>query len=81
MASASTQEETPVTPAGRFSHAWRALRHRNYRLFFGGQLVSLVGTWMQMVAEGWLVYQLSNSSSAIAGGAFVVLGKNAPNAT
>ncbi len=45
---------------------WRntfaAFRHRNYQLFFGGQLVSLVGTWMQMVAEGWLVYQLSHSS-------------------
>ncbi|CAN5155265.1 MFS transporter [soil metagenome] len=38
-----------------------AFRHRNYRLFFCGQLVSLVGTWLQMVAEGWLVYDLSNS--------------------
>ncbi len=40
----------------------RALRHRNYRLFFGGQLVSLVGTWMQMVAQSWLVYRLTGSS-------------------
>lgn len=38
---------------------WRALRHRNYRLFFGGQLVSLIGTWMQSVAQGWLVLQLT----------------------
>jgi MFS family permease len=38
---------------------WRALRHRNYRLFFGGQLVSLVGTWMQAVAQSWLVLQLT----------------------
>ncbi|MBA3877192.1 MAG: MFS transporter [Anaerolinea sp.] len=38
---------------------WRALRHRNYRLFFAGQLVSLVGTWMQSVAQGWLVLQLT----------------------
>ena len=37
----------------------RAFRHRNYRLFFGGQLVSLVGTWMQTVAQGWLVLQLT----------------------
>ena len=37
----------------------RALRHRNYRLFFGGQLVSLVGTWMQTVAQAWLVLQLT----------------------
>ena len=38
---------------------WRALRHRNYRLFFSGQLVSLVGTWMQAVAQSWLVLQLT----------------------
>jgi MFS family permease len=40
----------------------RALRHRNYRLFFGGQLVSLIGTWMQSVAQSWLVYRLTGSS-------------------
>jgi MFS family permease len=40
----------------------RALRHRNYQLFFGGQLISLVGTWMQVVAESWLVYRLTGSS-------------------
>jgi MFS family permease len=38
----------------------RAFRHRNYRLFFGGQAVSLVGTWMQQVAQGWLVLQLTH---------------------
>ena len=38
----------------------RAFRHRNYRLFFGGQLVSLVGTWMQQVAQAWLVLDLTN---------------------
>jgi len=37
----------------------RAFRHRNYRLFFAGQAVSLVGTWMQQVAQGWLVLQLT----------------------
>ncbi len=37
----------------------RAFRHRNYRLYFGGQLVSLVGTWMQTVAQGWLILQLT----------------------
>ena len=36
----------------------RALRHRNYRLFFSGQLVSLVGTWMTRLATGWLVFRL-----------------------
>ena len=42
--------------------AFRALRHRNFRLFFGGQLVSLIGTWMQTVAQAWLVLKLSDSS-------------------
>jgi MFS family permease len=41
------------------SPSWRAFRHRNYRLFFGGQAISLVGTWMQQVAQGWLVLQLT----------------------
>jgi len=43
----------------------RALRHRNYRLFFSGQLVSLVGTWMQSVAESWLVYRLTGSAALL----------------
>ncbi len=38
----------------------RALRYHNYRLFFGGQIVSLVGTWLSMVASSWLVYRLSS---------------------
>ncbi len=45
--------------------SWRdtfaALKHRNFRLFFAGQLVSLIGTWMQSTAQGWLVYQLTGS--------------------
>lgn len=40
----------------------RTLKYRNYRLFFGGQIVSLIGTWMQTVAIGWLVYRLTNSA-------------------
>ncbi len=44
------------------SHAWRALRHRNFRLFFGGQTISLIGTWMTRVATSWLVYRLTKSS-------------------
>ena len=39
----------------------RALRHRNFQLFFGGQLISLIGTWMQNVALAWLVYRLTGS--------------------
>jgi MFS family permease len=41
---------------------FRSLKYRNYRLFFGGQSISLIGTWMQRVAMGWLVYRLSNSA-------------------
>ena len=44
------------------SHAWRALRHRNFRLFFGGQSISLIGTWMTRIATSWLVYRLTKSS-------------------
>jgi MFS family permease len=42
-------------------HTFRALRYRNYRLFFWGQLVSLSGTWMQQTAMSWFVYQITNS--------------------
>src|SRR5512135_2985492 len=38
-----------------------ALRHRNFRLFFFGQGTSMVGTWMQNIAQGWLVLELTNS--------------------
>jgi MFS family permease len=50
-------------PIGRVTwrHTFRALRHRNYRLFFWGQLVSLIGTWMQQTAMSWFVYQITNS--------------------
>ena len=46
------------TPAPRLT---RALKHRNYRLFFGGQSISLVGTWITRVATSWLVYRLTGS--------------------
>ncbi len=45
----------------RFSQTFRALKSRNYRLIFIGSIISFVGTWMQMVAVGWLVYRLTNS--------------------
>jgi MFS family permease len=47
---------------GRFSHAWRALKYRNFRLFFVGQSVSLIGTWMTRLATSWLVYRLTGSA-------------------
>ena len=40
----------------------RALRYRNYRLFFGGQVVSLVGSWITTTATNWLVYRLTGSA-------------------
>ena len=43
-------------------HAGRAFQHRNYRLFFAGQLMSLMGTWIQTVAQSWLIYQLTGSA-------------------
>jgi MFS family permease len=46
----------------KIGFALRALRHRNYRLFFCGQLLSLIGTWMTQVATSWLVYRLTNSA-------------------
>jgi MFS family permease len=51
-------------------HVFRALRHRNYQLFFSGQLVSLIGTWMQTVAESWLVYRLTGSPALLGVTAF-----------
>jgi MFS family permease len=48
--------------AERLAYVLRALRHRNYRLFFGGQLISVCGTWMQVVAQSWLVYRLTGSA-------------------
>lgn len=51
----------PAAPRD-FSHAWRALRHRNFRLFFAGQSISLVGTWMTRIATAWLVYRLTRSA-------------------
>jgi len=43
----------------------RAFRHRNYRLYFFGQIISLTGTWMQSVAQSWLVYRLTGSASML----------------
>ena len=40
----------------------RSLRHRNFQLFFSGQLISLIGTWMQTIAQAWLVYRITGSS-------------------
>ena len=43
------------------NHALRAFRHRNFRLFYAGQAISLIGTWIQQIALSWLVYRTTGS--------------------
>lgn len=52
---------TPSPASNKFPRVLAALRHYDFRLFWFGQLISLVGTWMQVVGQGWLVLQLTNS--------------------
>ncbi|WP_129674162.1 MFS transporter [Candidatus Chloroploca sp. Khr17] len=56
---------SPAVTDSRLPQFLRALRHRNYRLFFIGQLISLIGTWMQSVAQGWLVLRLTDSPALL----------------
>jgi MFS family permease len=58
----NTVSSEAVGQGGRFSHAWRALRHRNFKLFVSGQSISLIGTWMTRLATSWLVYRLTGSA-------------------
>jgi len=61
--SAPTSSTTsPPADKPGLSHAWRALRSRNFRLYFSGQTVSLIGTWMTRLATSWLVYRLTGSA-------------------
>src|SRR5260370_32085817 len=57
----------PITRNGEFrlSTRWRALQHRNFRLFFAGQLASLIGTWMQSAAQLWLGDLLTDSRARL----------------
>jgi MFS family permease len=57
----SIQQDARPAAGLRWQAAGRALRHRNFQLFFAGQLISLIGTWMQTVAQSWLVYRLTKS--------------------
>ena len=54
-------ENLPENFRAKLASTFRALKHRNYRLFFFGQIISLSGTWMQSVAQSWLVYRLTGS--------------------
>ena len=62
---ADTQPAPAASPGKQRSSTFRALRHRNFKLFFYGQLISLVGTWMQMIAQQWLVYRLTGSATML----------------
>ncbi len=57
--------QVPGLAGARLPRTFHALRHRNYRLFWTGQLVSLTGTWMQSIAQGWLVYLLTKSALSL----------------
>ncbi|MGA7886447.1 MAG: MFS transporter [Acidobacteriaceae bacterium] len=70
MSGPQSSSDESSEPRG-FSHAWRALRHRNFRLFFGGQTISLVGTWMTRIATAWLVYRLTHSAMLLGTVSFV----------
>src|SRR5205807_5797481 len=60
--SKSQVDQAPAISPLRIPAALRSLRHRNFQLFFTGQLISLIGTWMQTVAQSWLVYRLTGSA-------------------
>jgi MFS family permease len=60
-AASGDPKETSL-PQGSLSHAWRALRHRNFKLFFFGQSISVIGNWMTRLATTWLVYHLTHSA-------------------
>jgi MFS family permease len=57
--------ERPSLAPTRSRFFTRAFSSRNYRLFFGGQAISLIGTWMQSVAQSWLVYRLTGSTALL----------------
>jgi hypothetical protein len=57
----SARTSAPAKKIG-ISQAWRSLRHRNFRLYFSGQSISLIGTWMTRLATSWLVYRLTGSA-------------------
>src|SRR5260221_14299546 len=65
----SAEPVEPILPSGAPRAAgdstFVAMRHRNYQLYFGGQLISNIGTWMQIIAQAWGVYQIVHSELAL----------------
>src|SRR6476619_1751831 len=62
MAGAQPTFQSKPASSGSVAFMLRALKYRNYRLFFGGQIVSLTGTWITTTATSWLVYRLTGSA-------------------
>ena len=64
MSNLAIQPDTPATShsTNSVSHAWRSLRHPNFRLFFAGQSISVIGNWMTRLATTWVVYQTTHSA-------------------
>ncbi len=54
-----------TTTTGNFSRSFSAMRHRNFQLFFWGQLISVIGVWMQATAQQWLVYRITGSQASL----------------
>jgi MFS family permease len=61
-AAISSDDRESCLSGGALSHAWRAMRHRNFKLFFTGQSISVIGTWMTRLATSWLVYRMTHSA-------------------
>ncbi len=73
MTNAAERGPVAAVQTSRFAPIFRSLKHRNYRLYLAGLMVSLAGTYVQQVAEGWLIYELTDSAFALGYVSFVVM--------
>jgi len=60
-----TQPNSKIGTRSRLSSALQALKYRNFKLFLGGQLISIVGNYIQTIAQAWLVYRLTGSAALL----------------
>src|SRR6201985_6221 len=58
----AASDNVPPSRLSSISHAWRAMQHRKFKLFYFGQSISVIGTWMTRLATTWLVYRLTHSA-------------------
>src|SRR5829696_1018785 len=66
----AAQQTEKSAPRADWTHAWSALRHRDFRWLFVGTFVSNAGSWMQKVATSWLIYQMTGSEALLGLDAF-----------